>query len=171
MTRGKHAISAEARHAVEERDAKIRTLEHAVARLTAERDELRTLVETERLANANEKRVLRLAAEEAVSPQIDTLQSLLGEARKERDTLTRTLDATVKLRDGMLMRVVAALNHLGVPMATANAAVTWAGDGRTNYGELPAMVEKTQRLQDEAKRAKSRMAVLPLSLPGDERYR
>lgn len=87
--KGKHAVSAEARHAIAERDNDLGTYQHRVARLTAENRELREkMAAQERTHRATERR-LRAERDEGIAPQLQAAAAAHRAVLEQRDEAGR----------------------------------------------------------------------------------
>ena len=74
MTRGKHGVSAAARHAVGERDKQIEAYQHNIRKLTAENAELKQKLADQQAAHSKTVRVLKAERDEGMSPMVSALQ-------------------------------------------------------------------------------------------------
>lgn len=87
--KGKHGQVAARRHEAEAQLASLDTYQHAVRRLTAERDELKTRLTEHVQRSARVERTLRTQLAEGVSPQLEAAQRLADRRTQERDEALR----------------------------------------------------------------------------------
>lgn len=74
MTRGKHGVSAAARHAVSERDKQIEAYQHNIRKLTAENADLKQKLADQQAAHVRTVQILKAERDEGLSPQVKVLQ-------------------------------------------------------------------------------------------------
>lgn len=95
MARGKHAVSAHARHEIASRDSEIAIYQKNVARLTAENKRLRARVDEQARHHRAEVRQLKAERDEGLSPMVAVLQREVIAAKEKAQAAEQRASAAV----------------------------------------------------------------------------
>lgn len=89
--RGKHGVSAAARHAIETRDSELAAYQRRVAELTAEVKQLRANATERMRAHSREVKLLKAERDEGLSPMVAVVQRENAALKERLDRAQRDL--------------------------------------------------------------------------------
>lgn len=105
MSRGKHAEQAARRQSAAETAEQLGTYQRAVARLTAENEQLRTEAAAATKQARADVRAMRLQLSAGTSDRVAALEFVLRQARDERDRARVALARVIEARERFVVRV------------------------------------------------------------------
>ena len=141
--KGKHGAAAAVRQEVQARDAEIATYQHAVARLTKERNEARERLVLAQTQHAGIERELRARLNEGLSPHVEALQRELAVVRDERDRSRKAHEDLRHVFNGRFLHNLCEIfENAGIPAGVATRAVADLQTYLTDRGDPVAMVRR-----------------------------
>ena len=157
MTRGKYAAKAAVRREAAQTTNQIEAYQHAVRRLTQERDQLRERLDVERRSNAAEIKRLKALISANVAPELRAAHDEVAELRKRIDAIQRNDRQRQRVHDQMIVHMRNVLIADGYTMPEAIDLIAACA------GSLDAVVKVTDNY------AKSRDVMLAVDRATGER--
>lgn len=145
--KGKHAVSAAARHAISERDSEIEMYRKNVARLTGENKKLRDRLDEKDRNHRAETRRLRAERDEGLSPQVAVLQREVVAAKDRAQAAEQRLAHLGRVYRAVMSNLAGVLHAAGFTVVEAHQIVMDCvanDDGLDEYigGRPPVVADK-----------------------------